>query len=52
VIRDGRSFCKPCADDVYFNDAREITWPDMNWVPGQNPTQTRKDAKIFQDDCD
>jgi len=52
VIRDGRSFCKPCADDVYFNDAREITWPDMNWVPGQNPTQTRKDATIFQDDCD
>ncbi len=36
VIRDGRSFCKPCADDVYFNDAREITWPDMNWVPGNN----------------
>jgi formylmethanofuran dehydrogenase subunit E len=34
VIRDGRTFCKPCADDVYFNDAREITWPDMNWVPG------------------
>jgi formylmethanofuran dehydrogenase subunit E len=52
VIRDGRPFCKPCADDVYFNDIREITWPDMNWVPGQNPTQTRKDAKIFQDDCD
>lgn len=52
VIKDGRSFCKPCADDVYFNDARDITWPDMNWVPGQNPTQTRKDAKIFQDDCD
>ena len=52
VIRDGRPFCKPCADDVYFNDAREITWPNMNWVPGQNPTQTRKDAKIFQDDCD
>jgi len=33
VIKDGRSFCKPCADDVYFNDAREITWPDMNRVP-------------------
>ncbi len=33
VTRDGKSFCKPCADDVYFNKAREITWPDMNWVP-------------------
>ena len=52
VIKDGRPFCKPCAHDVYFKDAREITWPDMNWVPEQNPTQTRKDAKIFQDDCD
>jgi formylmethanofuran dehydrogenase subunit E len=35
VIKDGRSFCKPCADDVYFKYARDITWPDMNWVPGQ-----------------
>jgi formylmethanofuran dehydrogenase subunit E len=33
VTRDGKSFCKPCADDVYFNKAREINWPDMNWVP-------------------
>jgi formylmethanofuran dehydrogenase subunit E len=36
VIKDGRSFCKPCAEDVYFKDARDITWPDMNWVPGNN----------------
>ena len=36
VIKAGRSFCKPCAENVYFNDAREITWPDMNWVPGNN----------------
>jgi formylmethanofuran dehydrogenase subunit E len=35
VIRDGISFCKPCADVVYFKEAREITWPDMNWVPGK-----------------
>ena len=40
VIRDGRSFCKPCADDVYFNDAREITWPNMNWVPRNNEHRT------------
>jgi formylmethanofuran dehydrogenase subunit E len=33
VIKDGHSLCKPCADDVYFNEAREITWPDMNRVP-------------------
>ena len=36
VIKDGRSFCKPCAETVYFSKAREITWPDMNRVPGSN----------------
>ena len=34
VIKDGRLFCKPCADDVYYTEAREVTWPDMNRVPG------------------
>ncbi|MGD9302234.1 MAG: FmdE family protein [Desulfobacterales bacterium] len=33
VVKNGRSFCKPCADDVYFSAAQEITWPDMNWAP-------------------
>ena len=46
VIKNGRSFCKPCADDVYFNDARDITWPDMNWVPEKNLAQSRKDTDI------
>jgi len=36
VIKDGRSFCKPCAENVYFCKACEITWPDMNRVPGSN----------------
>jgi len=35
VIKEGRTFCIPCAGDVYFKNAREITWPDMNWVPGK-----------------
>jgi formylmethanofuran dehydrogenase subunit E len=34
VIKDGRSLCRPCAGMVYFTNAREITWPDMNWTPG------------------
>jgi len=51
VIKDGRSFCKPCAENVYFNDAREITWPDMNWVPGKNFSPSRQDAKDFKIDC-
>jgi len=40
VIKDGRSLCKPCADDAYFNDAREITWPDMNRVPSKDEHRT------------
>jgi len=43
VIKDGRSFCKPCADNVYFNDAREITWPDMNWAPENNAKLSTKE---------
>jgi formylmethanofuran dehydrogenase subunit E len=35
VVEGGQIFCKPCAEKVYFKDAREITWPDMNWVPGK-----------------
>ena len=42
VIQNGRLFCQPCTDDVYFKEAREITWPDMNWVPGKDLTQRRK----------
>lgn len=40
VVRDSREImvsgyplCRPCAHGAYFNDAREIVWPDMNWTP-------------------
>ena len=33
IIQDGGALCKPCAEDTYFTNAREVTWPDMNWVP-------------------
>lgn len=40
VIRDNRQVnerglmvCKPCTDDCYFKEAREITWPEMQWSP-------------------
>ncbi len=58
VVRDRREvfekdqvLCKPCAQDSYFTDAREITWPDMNWKPENNLTQSRKDAKITETNC-
>jgi hypothetical protein len=40
VIKDGRVFCKPCAAEAYFNNAREITWPDMNWAPVKEDYQS------------
>jgi len=33
VIKGGRPFCKLCTDGCYFNQAREIAWPGMNWTP-------------------
>ena len=33
VVKNGDIYCKPCTADVYFTDAREISWPDMNWTP-------------------
>jgi formylmethanofuran dehydrogenase subunit E len=41
VIQDGAVLCKPCAQDSYFTEAAEITWPDMNWVPGKNNNQSK-----------
>jgi formylmethanofuran dehydrogenase subunit E len=40
VLKDGQAHCKPCAEGAYFSDAREITWPDMNWAPGNNGQHT------------
>jgi formylmethanofuran dehydrogenase subunit E len=40
VIKDGRILCKPCAGRVYFTNAREISWPDMNWKPGPNGVES------------
>jgi formylmethanofuran dehydrogenase subunit E len=51
VIKNGELFCKPCAEKAYFTNAREITWPDMNWTPDNEPAQRPKDAKIFQMNC-
>lgn len=33
VIQDGRRLCRPCAAGGYYLNAREVTWPDMNWTP-------------------
>lgn len=36
VNKNGCTLCRPCAGGAYFSNAREITWPDMNWVPGNS----------------
>ena len=36
VIEKGQILCKTCADGCYFSHAREVTWPDMNWTPGED----------------
>jgi hypothetical protein len=27
------ALCRPCARGAYFENAQEVTWPDMNWRP-------------------
>ena len=41
VIMEGRRFCKPCAADAYFKDARDMNWPDMNWKPEKKKGQKK-----------
>ena len=52
VIEEGRMLCKPCAGNAYFLNARDVTWPDMNWKPESSLKQSRKAAKSFQEDCE
>lgn len=33
IVRDHKVLCKICAGEAYFKNAREITWPNMNWKP-------------------
>jgi formylmethanofuran dehydrogenase subunit E len=37
VVRGGNYLCRPCAEGAYFSNAREITWANMNWAPGEVP---------------
>lgn len=33
AVVEGVTLCKPCAGGVYFKNARETAWEDMNWSP-------------------
>ena len=45
VSDDGRLLCRPCTSKVYFKAAREITWPDMNWVPGNENKEPKSKSE-------
>jgi formylmethanofuran dehydrogenase subunit E len=51
VIEEGKALCRPCAQKSYFSDAREVTWPDMNWKPGSSPRQSREGTEITETNC-
>jgi formylmethanofuran dehydrogenase subunit E len=51
VIKNGQVLCRPCTEDTYFLEAKEVTWPDMNWKPESSLTQSRKDAKRVETNC-
>ena len=58
VVRDQREviineevICRPCTQETYYSDAREVTWPDMNWKPGSSLTQSRREANITESNC-
>ena len=43
VVVEGRILCKPCTDASYYSQAREITWPAMDWTPG-DPVETNAET--------
>ena len=54
IIQDGQVLCRPCSEQAYFSNAREVTWPDMNWIPGNdhhaqnsNPRNTKSRGRIY-----
>jgi len=49
-VVDGLILCRPCANGPYFNNAEEITWPEMNWVPG-GKRGVHGQAGQFEDRC-
>ncbi len=34
IVEEGRPLCRPCAQGAYFEAPQAVSWPDMNWSPG------------------
>jgi len=48
VLENGNVFCRPCARGAYFSNAREITWPDMNWAPMSHDPKKQDSEKCVK----
>ena len=58
MVRDGREvisgeqlLCRPCANGAYFSNPKEVTWPDMNWVPAKTGSAACGEDKPIKTDC-
>ena len=51
VIRDGELLCRICTDEVYFANAQEVIWPEMNWNPDSR-FQTKDQADEMPEDVE
>lgn len=45
VVANGQVLCRPCTEGCYFTHAREVTWPDMNWVPSCRQHVEKKERR-------
>ena len=51
VAREGVLLCRPCAGEAYFQEAQEISWPDMNWSPCRENGDRGPEAGTGEDTC-
>ncbi len=49
VVVDGSPLCYPCAHGAYYRNAKEITWPNMNWKPSDSRQEAASSAQ--QEEC-
>ncbi len=44
IMVDGRPLCRPCPRGAYFKDSQAVSWPDMNWSPGDKDSNVGPEA--------
>ena len=47
IVENGEVLCRPCTEDCYFANAREVAWPDMNWTPGTEADKNPEPLKVY-----